>query len=58
MAWWCAMVRARRNLEGSALTKFITVLNEYLGFLDKLNKRIREERAKKPWFTASIPGSK
>jgi DNA gyrase subunit B len=30
------------KLEGAALTKFITVLNEYLGFLDKLNKRIRE----------------
>jgi DNA gyrase subunit B len=32
------------KLEGAALTKFITVLNEYLGFLDKLNKRLREER--------------
>jgi DNA gyrase subunit B len=32
------------KLEGSALTKFITVLNEYLGFLDKLNKRIRAEQ--------------
>ena len=32
------------KLEGSALTKFITVLNEYLGFLDKLNKRLREEK--------------
>jgi DNA gyrase subunit B len=31
------------KLEGAALTKFITVLNEYLGFLDKLNKRIRVE---------------
>jgi DNA gyrase subunit B len=31
------------KLEGATLTKFITVLNEYLGFLDKLNKRIREE---------------
>src|SRR6202165_265062 len=31
------------QLEGAALTKFITVLNEYLGFLDKLNKRIRAE---------------
>src|SRR5271167_2163941 len=27
----------------AALTKFITVLNEYLGFLDKLNKRLRAE---------------
>ena len=32
------------KLEGSALTKFITVLNEYLGFLDKLNHRLREEK--------------
>ena len=32
------------KFEGSALTKFITVLNEYLGFLDKLNKRLREEQ--------------
>ena len=32
------------KLEGSALTKFITVLNEYLGFLDKLNQRLREEQ--------------
>src|ERR1017187_4680682 len=31
------------KLEGAALTKFITVLNEYLGFLDKLNKRIRAQ---------------
>src|ERR1700736_2071421 len=31
------------KLEGAALTKFITVLNEYLGFLEKLNKRIRAE---------------
>jgi len=31
------------KLEGAALTKFITVLNEYLGFLDKVNKRLREE---------------
>jgi DNA gyrase subunit B len=32
------------TLEGAALTKFITVLNEYLGFFDKLNKRLREEQ--------------
>jgi len=31
------------KLEGPALTKFITVLNEYLGFLGNLNKRIRAE---------------
>jgi DNA gyrase subunit B len=31
------------KLEGWALTKFITVLNEYLGFLDKVNKRLRDE---------------
>src|SRR5208283_4636107 len=38
------------KLEGAALTKFITVLNEYLGFMDKLNKRIREEK-----ITALLP---
>ncbi|MBI3644836.1 MAG: DNA gyrase subunit B [Acidobacteriales bacterium] len=32
------------KLEGATLTKFITVLNEYLGFFDKLNKRLREEK--------------
>ena len=38
------------KLEGAALTKFITVLNEYLGFLDKLNKRLRAEE-----ITAQLP---
>ncbi|HXU18188.1 MAG TPA: DNA topoisomerase (ATP-hydrolyzing) subunit B [Terriglobales bacterium] len=33
------------KLEGSALAKFITVLNEYLGFYDKVNKRLRAEQA-------------
>ncbi len=32
------------KLEGAALTKFITGLNEYLGFFDKFNKRVREEQ--------------
>jgi len=32
------------KLEGAALTKFMTVLNEYLGFFDKLNNRLREEQ--------------
>jgi len=32
------------KLEGSALAKFITVLNEYLAFYDKVNKRVRAER--------------
>jgi DNA gyrase subunit B len=32
------------KLEGAALAKFITVLNEYLGFYDKLDKRLRDER--------------
>jgi DNA gyrase subunit B len=31
------------KLEGSALTKFMTTLNEYLGFMDKVDKRIRNE---------------
>src|ERR1700678_2047573 len=34
---------AASRIEGADLTKFVTVLNEYLGFLDKLNKRIRVE---------------
>ena len=32
------------KLEGAALTKFITVLNEYLGFFDKVDKRMRDEK--------------
>jgi DNA gyrase subunit B len=32
------------KLEGAALAKFITVLNEYLGFYDKVGKRLRAEQ--------------
>src|SRR3989440_1886917 len=32
------------KLEGSALTKFMTTLNEYLGFFEKVDKRVRDER--------------
>jgi DNA gyrase subunit B len=32
------------KLEGSALAKFITVLNEYLSFFDKVDKRLRDEK--------------
>src|SRR5205809_5667170 len=32
------------KLEGANLTKFITVLNEYLTFFDKVDKRLRDER--------------
>ncbi len=32
------------KLEGPALTKFINVLNEYLGFYDKVDKRLRNSR--------------
>src|SRR5271163_4268432 len=32
------------KLEGKDLAKFITVLKEYLGFFDKLDKRVRNER--------------
>src|SRR5256885_8861453 len=32
------------TLEGAALTKFITVLNEFLDFYDKVNKRLRAEK--------------
>ena len=31
------------KLEGAALTRFMTLLNEYLGFFDKVNQRLREE---------------
>src|SRR5450432_1653577 len=31
------------TLEGAPLTKFMTTLNEYIGFVDKVNKRIRDE---------------
>jgi DNA gyrase subunit B len=32
------------KLEGAALAKFITVLNEYIGFYDKVDKRLRDEK--------------
>ena len=32
------------TLDGAPLTKFMTTLNEYLGFFDKVDKRIRDER--------------
>jgi DNA gyrase subunit B len=32
------------KLDGPALTKFITTLNDYLGFFDKVDKRLRDER--------------
>ena len=32
------------KLEGAALAKFITVLDEYLGFYSKVNKRLRAEQ--------------
>src|SRR6266542_1155945 len=32
------------KLEGPPLAKFINVLNEFLGFYDKVNKRLRSER--------------
>jgi DNA gyrase subunit B len=31
------------SLEGAPLTKFMTTLNEYIGFVDKVNKRLRDE---------------
>jgi len=31
------------KLEGTALTKFMTTLNEFLGFFDKVDKRVRNE---------------
>jgi len=32
------------KIEGAALAKFITLLNEYLGFADKVGKRLRDEK--------------
>ena len=32
------------RLEGAALAKFMTTLNEYLGFFEKVDKRIRDEK--------------
>ncbi|WP_446744735.1 DNA topoisomerase (ATP-hydrolyzing) subunit B [Silvibacterium acidisoli] len=32
-----------KKLEGAALTKFMGQLNEYIGFFDKVNKRLRNE---------------
>ena len=32
------------KLEGAPLAKFITTLNEYLGYFDKVDKRLRDER--------------
>ncbi|MGH9651266.1 MAG: DNA gyrase subunit B, partial [Terriglobales bacterium] len=32
------------KLEGAPLTRFMTTLNEYLGFFDKVDKRLRDER--------------
>ncbi|HET9743671.1 MAG TPA: DNA topoisomerase (ATP-hydrolyzing) subunit B [Terriglobales bacterium] len=32
------------KLEGAELTRFMTKLNEYIGFFDKVNKHLREER--------------
>ena len=31
-------------LEGAPLTKFMTTLNDFIGFFDKVNKRIRDEK--------------
>ena len=38
------------KLEGAALAKFMTTLNEYLGFFDKVDKRTRNEQ-----ITALLP---
>jgi DNA gyrase subunit B len=32
------------KLEGAALAKFITVLNDYIGFFDKVDKHLRDQR--------------
>ncbi len=33
------------RLEGAPLTRFITTLNEYIGYLDKVSRRLRSEKA-------------
>src|SRR5205085_3754146 len=33
------------KLEGANLTKFMTTLNEYIGFFDKVDKRLRDQKA-------------
>jgi DNA gyrase subunit B len=38
------------KLEGAELTRFMTKLNEYLGFFEKVNKHLRDER-----ITAMLP---
>jgi DNA gyrase subunit B len=38
------------RLEGAVLAKFMTTLNEYLGFFEKVDKRIRDEK-----ITAILP---
>jgi len=38
------------KLDGPALTKFITTLNDFLGFFDKVDKRLRDER-----ITSTLP---
>ena len=35
---------AASKIEGTDLTRFMSVLNEYLGFVEKVDKRIRNER--------------
>jgi DNA gyrase subunit B len=35
---------AASKIEGAELTRFMSVLNEYLGFVEKVDKRIRNER--------------
>ena len=37
------MATVRAKLEGAALTKFMGQLNDYLGFFDKVDKRLRNE---------------
>jgi DNA gyrase subunit B len=32
------------KIDGSTLAKFVTVLDEYIGFFDKVSRRLREER--------------
>ena len=43
-------------LEGAPLTKFMTTLNDYMGFFDKVDKRIRDEKISELLPKANLTG--
>ena len=40
----CSPRRIRGRIEGANLTRFMSTLNEYLGYVEKVDKRIRNEK--------------